>query len=58
MRGALHKGSFAVDSIQNFLVAYRKGLRADDVVIPGSLPVTDTASDKKKDAASTTKDEL
>jgi len=57
MRGSVHKGSFAVDSIQNFLVAYRKGLRADDIVIEGSLPVADTQTSRKK-TDTTDKEEL
>ena len=51
MRGAVHRGPFTVDALQNFLVAHRKGLRAEDIVVPGTLPVADTTPHPHHDKA-------
>lgn len=64
MRAAVHRGPFTVDAMQNFLVAHRKGLRAEDIVVPGTFPVADTTTpaheqqQKPQDAQQSPKVEL
>lgn len=57
MRAAVHRGPFTVDAMQNFLVAHRKGLRAEDIVVPGTFPVEDTTPQSQQQQNNPPKDD-